>query len=169
MSKRQKGFTIFEMLVVIAIIALTTALILARYRDSQKQYALSQSAQILISDLRQAQAMALTGAEVSGYLGNIGGFGVRVTAVDSYEIFYNTTAVPDCLSIANRQPMRTIKLSPQINFINASNDEVFFIPPQPKTCINNSNLEKIIFTLKNISSGSQINVAVDKYGKIDIE
>lgn len=76
------GFTIIEMLVVAAIVAILTILILADYRGSEKQYALIRAANQLVSDLRKTQNMALSGA------GTNRGYGVyAVNNSASYIIF----------------------------------------------------------------------------------
>lgn len=60
-----RGFTLVEMLAVIFIISLLSTLLIANYRRSQKQYALEQAAQKLVSNLRRVQAMAMSGQDIS--------------------------------------------------------------------------------------------------------
>ena len=76
MLKRNRGFTLLEMLVALAIMAIIAVLIFANYRQGQKNYVLTQVAQRFVGDIREAQNMAVTGAEVTGY-SEIGGFVTR--------------------------------------------------------------------------------------------
>lgn len=61
-----KGFTIIELIVVIAIIVTISAVVLADYRSGNDQLALQRSAHKLAQDLRRAQEMAMSSAEVGG-------------------------------------------------------------------------------------------------------
>jgi len=59
----EKGFTLVELLVVIGIISLLTALILPNFRGGESQFALQRSANKLSQDIRRAQQMALSAKE----------------------------------------------------------------------------------------------------------
>jgi len=48
--KNKNGFTIIELLVVTAIIAIISAMVLANYRSGEKQYIFNQAMQKLVSD-----------------------------------------------------------------------------------------------------------------------
>ncbi|MBU4141395.1 hypothetical protein KKE99_00795, partial [Patescibacteria group bacterium] len=63
-----------ELLVVMFIISLISAITLANYRGGQRKYILTQSVQKLVSDIRKAQNMALGGFEISN---NYNGYGVH--------------------------------------------------------------------------------------------
>lgn len=61
--KKDKGFTIIELLVVTSIILFLTALVLPNYRAGERQFALQRSAQKLAQDIRRAQEMAMSARE----------------------------------------------------------------------------------------------------------
>jgi len=68
----QKGFTLTELLVVMAITGILAGAVLVNYRGASRNYALDQGIQQLISDLRRAQNMSMSGVsidDVTGYCG----------------------------------------------------------------------------------------------------
>lgn len=167
---RNKGFTLLEMLVVLAIMGIIAVLILANYRQGQKNYVLTQAAQKLAGDIRGAQNMAVAGAEVSGY-SQIGGFGIYINDANSYSLFLNTASNPanGCQTGAvSSPPLKTINLPGGIT-INNTGTNVFFAPPRPLTCIDNVPKDSITYTLTQTSTGKTATVTVDKYGKIDVQ
>jgi type II secretion system protein H len=85
MLRSKKGATLFEMLVVMAIIGIIAILVLAGYRTAQKNYALSGASQRLMADFRQAQGMAIAGAEVAGYSPQ--GYGIYIQNANFYLLF----------------------------------------------------------------------------------
>lgn len=174
MLKRNRGFTLLEMLVALAIMAIIAVLIFANYRQGQKNYLLTQVAQRFVGDIREAQNMAVTGAEVTGY-SEIGGFGIYVdnsTNPYSYRLFLSTTSNPatGCpLGIMPGVTLRTVNLPTGIS-ISPRNRNIFYAPPDPDTCINlNPSSNSITFTLTQISTGRTKNVIVNKYGVIDVQ
>ena len=133
----QAGFTLIELLVVISIIGLLSSLVLANHHNSQKKYALSQATQQLISDLRKAQNMAMSGVDIE--IGQYYGYGLYLNKVDSFYIIYadkndNTSYQPSDTTI------ETVNLSSQIKINSlsplANKIDVFFKPPEPTTYIN---------------------------------
>lgn len=62
----REGFSLVEMLAVIAIISILALIVLPNYRAGQQQLALSRSAQKLAADTRMAQEMAMAMKELVG-------------------------------------------------------------------------------------------------------
>lgn len=131
----QAGFTLAEMLVIMFIISLLSTLILANYRGGQRQYALNDATKKLLSDLRKAQNMAISGS------GNSKGYGISaVSSSTSYIIFgdnngnfryesgtdvvLETISLPLGIKILSVSPLLGGRLS------------VVFAPPAPTTFIN---------------------------------
>jgi len=183
MFKRQKGFTLFEMLVVIAIIAIISILVLANYRQGQKTYALEQSAQKLVSDIRQVQGMAISGYKAPNFT-TIGGYGVRIIDGNSYKIFLYNGSNPDGCPSGAESDLGTFNFSTGVSIkevkiykggsytsytgVAINGKHVFFRPPSPKTCINDdANNEEIQIVLTRTDTGAEITVSVTQYGKID--
>lgn len=135
---QQFGFTITELLVVIFIISLLSALTLVGYRGSQKRYALSQDSQRLMASLRKVQNMAMSGIDISG---QYYGYGIYVEDGNSSYIIYadennNSSYQPSDATI------ETINLSDKIEIESVSplpnKIDIFFSPPNPTTYINGS-------------------------------
>lgn len=179
MFQRQKGFTLFEMMVVVAIIAIIAILVLVRFRAGEQQYKLSQAAQRMVIDLRQAQTMAMSGAETidpdtgSPYT-QIGGYGIAGTAGgQSYELFlYEQKDTSGCPSGTKHQ-IEAVDLYKGIILTSNSNlgqtASVFFAPPNPTACIDGSSSnDSIEYTLTQQNGGS-VKITVTKYGKIEMQ
>ncbi|MBL7155470.1 MAG: prepilin-type N-terminal cleavage/methylation domain-containing protein [Candidatus Portnoybacteria bacterium] len=136
-AKSGAGFTLTELLVVMFIISLLSGLVLAGHRSGQKKYALSQATQQLVSDLRKAQNMAMSGVEMTGR----SGYGIYANKDDiSYTIYADKN---DNSSYQGEPPdelIGTIDLPSQIkiSFVSPllSKVDIFFKPPEPTTYIN---------------------------------
>jgi len=134
---QQAGFTLTELLVTMFIIALLSSLVLAGHRSGQKKYALSQATQQLVSDLRRAQNMAMSGVEMAGR----SGYGIYAGKDDiSYTIYSDKNGN---LSYQGEPPdelIETIDLPSQIKISSVSPSlskiDIFFEPPEPTTYIN---------------------------------
>ena len=134
---QQTGFMLIELLVVISIIGLLSTLVLANHRSGQKKYALSQATQQLVSNLREAQNMAMSGVDIETE--QYYGYGFYLNKVDNFYIIYadkndNTSYQPSDTIIETVNLPSQIKinsLSPLANKI-----DIFFKPPEPTTYIN---------------------------------
>lgn len=165
-KNRMKGFTVLELLVVIFIIGLLSALVLANYRDSQKKYNLSQSAQVLASDIRKAQNMAIGGMEDLSLTDPHCAYCLHFSTSDtgSYKLFADNdnSSLPSGLKCNykyvpspphNDEVIETIDLPSQIKIQSLDKDgssqselDLCFAPPKPETYINDdiSNSEATI-------------------------
>jgi len=92
--KEQRGFTLLEITVVVAVIALLSTIFLANYRGGDKQYALLRASHKLSQDIRTIEEMALSSRKTpGGRFGETfpkGGYGIYVKI--------NDLSVNDCPS-----------------------------------------------------------------------
>lgn len=173
MLKRNKGFTLFEMLVVLAIVALIAVLILVRYREGQKLYELTQASQFLDLDIRDVQSRAISGAAVSGV--SLSGYGLYIQSNSSYTLFYNLKG--DSLNVHNGASVniKTVTLPKSVSITSVKIDTVevgvgksiFYIPPSPDAIIEGSGNNVTIDIVLTGQSGSQRTVTVNRYNVIE--
>jgi len=172
--KEEKGFSLVELLAVVAIIGIISAIALPNYFKMQKQFVLSGANQKLAHDIRMAQEMAMSAKTESGCPADSGykfGYGVyfSLSVPSSYIIF------ADCNDNKNYDFSPTDKVIETITFENgviisnlSPGDplEVVFTPPTPAVTINfnssNTNAEITI-----TSEGKYKSVKVNKAGLID--
>ncbi len=75
-SKREKGITLIEIVVVIFIIALFSSILLVNFPKIRRQFALTRAVYKMSQDLRRAQDMGLSGQRIEG--GDVKGYGVYI-------------------------------------------------------------------------------------------
>ncbi len=167
MFKQNRGFTLFETLVVLSIIAIMAVLILARYRQGQQSYALEDVSQRFVSDIRHVQAMAIAGAETKKPDGtdyNVKGYGLYILNSSTYYLFLNTDS--SRVWGAGLSVIVETKEIPNSVLVNQVGSSVFFVPPDPATYINGSNNDAAIDFVFSKNGGTRT-VSVNSYGKID--
>lgn len=140
-KKKQSGFTITELLVVMFILVSISSLMLINYRTGQKKYALSQTVQRLVSDLRKAQNMSISGV---GLAGQYCGYGVSINGNLDYYVIYGDSIAP--CGTNNRRTgsdddIETIYYPPQIKVKGImpappGRVDVFFQSPNATTYLN---------------------------------
>ncbi|MBU2579509.1 prepilin-type N-terminal cleavage/methylation domain-containing protein [Patescibacteria group bacterium] len=169
---RERGFSMTELLVVMFIISLISAITLANYRQGQRKYILAQSVQKLVSDIRKAQNMALSGFDIAGaYYG----YGVYLEEGDSYYIIYGD--VNDNSTYQSSDDIiEEVSLFPQgveVDSVStpAGKMSIFFEPPQPTTYINGNNTPGLSGTisLKVTNSSLSKTIRVTTAGLIQVE
>ena len=168
---RQFGFTMIELLVVIFIISLVSAFALANYRSGQKKYILTGAVQQLVSNIRKAQNMALSGFDISG---QYNGYGLYIEKGKSSYIIYGNKN-PDPSYQPSDNIIETISLPGKINVksVSVASDKlhIFFEPPQPTTYLNGVNTAGIseTITLELESSSLSKTIRVTTAGLVQVE
>lgn len=132
-----KAFTLVELIVVIAIITILTAIVLPNYRSGDKQLALQRSASKLAQNLRRTQEMSMSAKEVSGTVPY--GFGIYFNSAspNNYIIFadldnshHRNAGDQDFETVSLESDIRISGLSPAGSF------SILFAPPDPVVWIN---------------------------------
>ena len=191
MIRRQKnGFSLIELIVVVTIIALISAIVLVNYRGGQERFALQRSTHILAQDMRHAQELAMRAENFHGTVSR-GGFGVHlVSNTSSYILFADcdgdrvfdvtTDFTTECANSgrtgfgvrSEELEIRQLERGVIITSISpASPSTIVFIPPDPAILINNGVVTSTTITLGIMIDGVNVtsSVIVNNAGLIAIE
>jgi prepilin-type N-terminal cleavage/methylation domain-containing protein len=167
----KKGFTLIEVLVVLAIIFVLTSITFPSYRTAQRQYIIENAAQKLAQDIRRVEEMAMAAREHPGASVNFQrGYGIRLQTNSSNYILF-----ADLNNNRNYDPGEEIEISSlgeNIRITNLSPGSpltVVFLPPDPQAIITPStSLATITLSLLG-SSTFQRSIVVNAIGLIYVE
>jgi len=182
-SSKGAGFTYLEMLIVISIIILFSTFIISYNHISERQLIIIKDQARVVSALQKAKANALATFSDTGISC---GFGVHfsTSSVPNQMIIFKNTpqatgtnTLPLCLAMDHSyQPAilssitEVIYLDPDIRFGNVSSSDIFFVPPDPTTFIDNSSSTPAasieIVTIDGLAAKS---VKVNNFGQITIQ
>ncbi len=181
----KSGFTLVELLASFFIIALMTGIFLTNYRQGERQSDLILTGQLLVSDIRFAQANAL-GLVMYDDIIPDGGWGVYFDKENSgeYKIFADTNEnkLYNEGEADGEHGGMTMELSKSIVIenlviIDSSDNEIpvdklhiVFLPPTPKTFINTKYIDykRAVITLKEVSLEEEIKIKVNFAGLIEV-
>lgn len=168
-----KGFTLIEMLVVLAIIVIITGIVIFNIGNERQNSALLRSAQKLSLDLRRAQSFALS-SKVFKTSGIPCGWGIHFNGVgsDSYVIFADLATDQNCSdrdfirAASGSEDFETINLESGITISNLSGSlsDIVFTPPEPTVTFTPAQIAADI-TLINKNSTTRA-ITVNKTGFI---
>ena len=170
---RRSGFTLTELLVVVAIIAIVTGVLAANYYGGENRDQVINTSANLVRDLRVAQSNSLGTIRYDG-LAPLGGWGIHLNkASSSYLLFadLNGNSIYDDGEAATTFGGRAISLAGPVAIDSISTGDVLditFSPTAPKAIIyngiNTSTDAEIIF--KESISNSTSSVLVNEAGLI---
>ena len=174
--KNCKGYTLAELLVSIAIITVIAGTTLVYFRQGNKTWALTRSAQKLSQDVRRASNMALSSPQYTCPASeSIDGYGVYFSASDntSYILFADCDADNSYDGEATDVKIETISLESGVKIKGVNPDlagsfSVVFVPPDPTTNFSSGTSGTV--TLSFISDENQTKqVAINNKGNINIQ
>ena len=170
LENKQKGFTLIELIVVMTITIILSSLVLANYRDGQKRYALAQSAQQLVSDLRRIQNMAMNGVGIT-FASNRKGYGIHIHILegedetDYYLIYSNNNASWSWQE--SDEEIETVNLANNVKITDISTPnrkaDIYFESPDPTTYIKapaSPNTITITLGMDNLANTETITVTL---------
>ena len=141
--KFKKGFTLAEVLIVIAISLLLTLVVVVNYREGQKKVILQRAAHKLAQDIRAVQEMAVSGIkcpdkECEGLEPN--GYGIELrTAGDNslYKLYVDTAEPYEFYSEEDDVTIEVIQLEKDVVVESISIWDIGEVPTYPnKVCLN---------------------------------
>lgn len=166
-----RGFSLVELLVVIGVITLMTALIVPNYRFGDKSLALARTSSKLAQDLRRVQNLAISAQKFSGAVP--AGYGVyfNLSQPAQYILFADldankiySGASEKVETIAMEKQMRISSLSP----VSGSSLNIVFNPPDPSVFVTPDAATARI-TIEAIGTTQQKAIQVNKVGLISVE
>jgi len=169
--KNSRGATFIELLVVMAIIVIFSALILANWRGGEKQYALQRVANRLAQDVRRLESFALSTKEINNQVPT-GGYGLYLNSSEntSYILFAdfdnNRVYNPE-----NGELIETVQLEKDIEIKQLSTSllNIIFLPPDPEVFITpDATLAQIVFGVKTNLDSEKV-VKINKLGLVYID
>lgn len=175
-----ESFTLIELMVVVSIMVLLTAIILPNYNNTKKDLALERSANLLLQHLRDALEKAMSAAEYGGII-PAGGYGMYLSSSEIF-LFADCPLVDHLYTPGNQCApgfpekivAEKIELEPgvQIKSLSpASPLNISFQPPDPTVFINgleNAGEAKIVLSLTSNPSRTKT-ITVKQSGLIAIE
>ena len=185
-GKLLTGFSLIEMLAVIFIISVLSAVIIANFGDIREQLALRRATHQFVQDLRRAQEMAMSSKQAEGCTLPAKGYGIYVdilTDNKSYKLYADTAAddlgeweyytLADCV-------VETINIEEKGVIIKEINNieggaqmiSINFKPPNPNINIkwlqSDKNEVEIVLALEKNPDKTKT-IAVNKAGMIEIK
>ncbi|MCD6528411.1 type II secretion system protein [bacterium] len=180
-SKRQNnGFTLIEMLIVMVIIVIMSAIIFANYGKQRRYFALQRSVHKLAQDIRRANEMAMSAQEFQGSVPE-GGYGIWINTASStsYLLFADLGSSPDHIYSGESEKVEEIDLEKGVyikDIIPSSYSilNITFKPPNPTVTISNEDGTSttteatVILSLEGDPSVTR-SVKVNLVGLVDID
>jgi len=178
-KQKQKGFTLIEVIVVIAVIGLIVTLVFANYRSGTRSSNLQAAAQGLVTDIRTAQNMAMSSSKYEDEVPC--GYGIHFMSNNSYFLFRDIDGDRQCSTNNKRynpelgeEIGRVINLPADIDLKTESaflRNDIFFMPPDPVVFFDGQQIigttEVIVHEHGNIEN--QKVIKVNNFGLVEID
>ena len=185
--KKEKGFTLVELLVSIAIIATISGLSLVYFRGGNKNWTLIRATQNFSQDIRRASNMALSSPKITcdGVEYSPKGYGIyfnKTGNANTYILFGNLTTgdnaydapTSGCYSTGSDVIIDTITMEfgSKIKSLSAPSSvdyiSIVFIPPDPTVIFSNGATSLVV--VLELNDGSQTKqTTINNKGNINIE
>jgi prepilin-type N-terminal cleavage/methylation domain-containing protein len=162
-----RGFTIIEMLVIIGIISLISAILIVYIRAGGRQIVLFREQAKLVSVLARAKYLAIS---TFGREGVPCGYGVHFTSPRTFLIFKDLA--DNCQSSDQKysgslETQESFELDSLLEFETLTFSDILFIPPDPSIVINPTQDEATLI-IKAVGSEDSAVIKINSAGQIGI-
>jgi type II secretion system protein H len=133
---REAGFTMIELITVLAIIAIVSVMVFANYRSGNQQFTLENEAYMLAQNLRKVQEMAMSSKQISGV--DPSGFGVYLKQGDSsYKLYADLSVPANNTYEATDYTVQNVTMAKYVYLKTVTPDllSVNYTPPDPVTAL----------------------------------
>lgn len=177
-----KGYTILELLVVVAIISLLTSITISNFPQARLQFSLSRVANQFEQDVRRAQQLSLSSSEFidsANEVHPVKGYGIYINALNNTEYIIYADSLDGEENNQQYDPgldyiVQTIDFSetePGIIIKDASSVGVHFNPPNPITTfqpeLESGNLD-VVFAFENDETKTKT-ISIYATGLVEIQ
>jgi prepilin-type N-terminal cleavage/methylation domain-containing protein len=165
---KNRGFTLIEMLVVISIMTLLSALLILYSRTGESQLILFKEQARVVSVLNRAKALSI---QMFNAPNPPCAFGVNFSPTENSFLIFRDLAF-DCRISDNKysgpdELFERYQLDSRIKFKDLTLTDVVFIPPDPKTLIDNgANKNEAIVVLETSAGAASLKVKINNAGQI---
>jgi prepilin-type N-terminal cleavage/methylation domain-containing protein len=135
-NKYNSGFTLIDLMIVIALFGIVTGMVLVNFRAGARNDSVRQAATITGSLLRRAQSMTLSGAVLSDNTFPAGGFGVRFDVTDTTTLILFADIDDNGTYTNSTEQLEAIELPGETVFSAGGNLDVLFSAPDADVLFN---------------------------------
>lgn len=174
----KKAFSLFEFLIVMAVVFILALIIFPYYHTAQQQLSLQRSANKLAQDIRRAQEMAMAAEEFGGSTPS-GGYGVYLTTIASnrYILFADMGPSPNRKYDSGSEQIGNdilFESGIKIKTLDGNYVNIIFVPSDPTTFFTDNNgvdlsLDQVSIVISLDDETKSKTIIVNKAGLIDVE
>ncbi len=167
-GKSINGFTLIELMVVLAIIAILTAIFLASLRVGSEPSKIRLVSHNIVSDIRLTQSNTLGAVKYEDQVPE-GGWGVHMEEGNSqYAIFADINANHSYNATDEKFVIKDFSKDIQITSIDQGDSvDIVFDPPDPTTYINSTSTGSVLISLTDDQDNSE-SIRVNFFGLIEV-
>jgi len=163
---KNKGFTVIEILVIVAVLSLLTTILLLNIRTGQNQIILFREQTKIIGILSRAKYLAIS---TFGREGVPCGYGVHFNKTSGVFLIFKDLAV-DCGASDKKysgasEIYESYQLDPAVMFDGPTSLDVLFIPPEPLVVITPTQ-DPATIVVKPIGAENQVFIKINSAGQI---